>query len=181
MLSQEEVKRLSAELKIDRERTAREFYEILILQEISRLPWSQYLIFKGNTALRLAYNSPRFSDDLDFSLIKKIPAKNIFKFSETISRKYGIKISDQWEKRETILVEFSITTHFLPQPFDLKIEISKRPAKNIDYEIKVLTSPVSPHEVLFNVQTLESVKRDKLSALKERNEPRDLFDLWFIS
>ncbi|NIS39143.1 hypothetical protein GWN26_16190, partial [Candidatus Saccharibacteria bacterium] len=157
MLSQAEVNRLSAELKIDRERITREFYEILILNDMSKLSWSQNLIFKGGTALRLAYNSPRFSDDLDFSVIQKISAKEVFKFAVTTSRKYGIKIRDQWEKKETIVVEFSITEAIIPQPFGLKIEISKRKAVDINFELKILTSPVSPHEVLFNVQTLESV------------------------
>jgi len=67
MLSLEDLKRLSAELKIDRERIAREYYELLVLNEISEKSWSKNLIFKGGTALRLAYGSPRFSDDLDFS------------------------------------------------------------------------------------------------------------------
>ncbi len=180
MLSKEEVQRLSGELKIDKERIAREFYEILILNEIARLKWSRQLIFKGGTALRLAYKSPRFSDDLDFSMTKKFDPNNVFKFAETISRKYGILIRDQWDKRETTLVEFAIEEDILPQRFGLKIEISKRPSINIDYELKLLHTPVSPLEVLFNVQTLESVMLDKLSALKERDEPRDLFDMWFI-
>ena len=180
MLSKEEVQQLSGELKIDKERIAREFYEILILHEIARLKWSKQLIFKGGTALRLAYKSPRFSDDLDFSMTKRINPNNVFKFAETISRKYGIFIRDQWDKRETILVEFAIEEDILPQRFGLKIEISKRPSIKMDYELKLLHTLVSPLEVLFNVQTLESMMRDKLSALEERDEPRDIFDLWFI-
>jgi len=46
--------------------------------------------------------------------------------------------------------------------------------------LKLLHSLVSPLEVLFNVQTLDSMLSDKLSALTERNEPRDLFDVWFL-
>ena len=180
MLSKEEVQRLSGELKIDKERIAREFYEILILNEIARLKWSRQLIFKGGTALRLAYKSPRFSDDLDFSITKKIDPKNVFKFAETISKKYGLFIRDQWDKRETILVEFAIEEDILSQRFGLKIEISKRPSQKIEYELKLLHTPVSPFEVLFNVQTLQSMMLDKLSALEKRDEPRDIFDLWFI-
>ncbi len=180
MLSKEEVQQLSRELKIDKERIAREFYEILILHEIARLKWSKQLIFKGGTALRLAYKSPRFSDDLDFSMTKKFNPNNVFKFAETISKKYGIFIRDQWNKRETILVEFAIEEDILPQRFGLKIEISKRPANKIGYELRLLRTPVSPLEVLFNVQTLQSMMLDKLSALKKRNKPRDIFDLWFI-
>ncbi len=181
MLSREQIQQLSANLKIDQERIAREFYEILILNEISKFSWSQNLIFKGGTALRLAYNSPRFSDGLDFSVIKRIQAKNVFEFATAVAKKFGIKIKDQWEKRNTVLVEFGIIEAILPQPFGLKIEISKRKSINIDYELRILHSPVSPLEVLFNVQTLESIRQDKFSAIRERNEPRDLFDLWYVS
>jgi len=180
MLAKEQVQVLAGRLKIDKERIAREFYEMLILNEISNLSWSKLLIFKGGTALRLAYKSPRFSDDLDFSMLAKIPAKNVFNFAEAIAEKYRILIRDQWDKRDTIIVEFAITEEILPQRFGLKVEISKRPSIEKSYELKLLHSLVSPLEVLFNVQTLDSMLSDKLSALTERNEPRDLFDVWFL-
>ena len=87
---------------------------------------------------------------------------------------------DQWDKRETLIVEFGIEEEILHQRFGLKIEISKRPAIHMEYDLKLLHSPVSPLETLFNVQTLESMMLDKLSALEQREEPRDIFDLWFI-
>jgi len=181
MLSKEQIQQLSADLKIDQERIAREFYEILLLNEMSRYPWSQNLVFKGGTALRLAYNSPRFSDDLDFSIIDSFEANDIFEFAEVTAKKFGIRLKNKWEKKDTILIEFGITEAVLPQPFGLKVEILKRKNITIEIELKILRSPVSPLEVLFNVQTLESMREDKISAIKNRNEPRDLFDLWYIS
>lgn len=181
MLAAEQMKRLTGELKIDQERVAREFYEILLLHEMSQAPWSQQLIFKGGTALRLAYKSPRFSDDLDFSLVKYLEPRLVFEFAETMARKFSMSIRDQYEKRETILVEFAIDENILPQPFGLKIEISKRSAVSMAYELKLLRTPVSPLEVLLNVQTLASILKDKQTLIESRDEPRDLFDLWFIS
>ena len=181
MLSQEIIQKFSKELKIDKERIAREFYEIIILNEMARQKWSQQLIFKGGTALRLAYGSPRFSDDLAFSMIEAVQPELLFRFAQQFSKKFGAKVRDQWEKRETILVEFSIEEQILPQAFGLKIEISKRPSRNLRFQLKLLRSDVSPLEALFNVQTLESIFSDKLSAINSRNEPRDLFDIWFVS
>ena len=180
MLSKEQVQSLAGRLKIDKERIAREFYEILILNEIANLSWGKQLIFKGGTALRLAYKSPRFSDDLDFSMLKKIPTQNVFRFAETVAKKYAVVVRDRWDKRDTIIVEFATKEDILPQRFGLKVEISKRPSINMTHELKLLHSPVSPLEVLFNVQTLDSILSDKLAALAERNEPRDLFDIWFL-
>lgn len=180
MLSLEDLKRLSAKLKIDRERIAREYYELLVLNEISENSWSKNLIFKGGTALRLAYGSPRFSDDLDFSYTKTIRADDIFTFISNISAKYDLKVRETVEKRDTILAEFSIRHMNIPQAFRLKLEVSKRRSKTLQYEVRLLRSPVTPFEVLFNVQTLESILSEKLNAIRDRNEPRDIFDIWYI-
>lgn len=181
MLAIEEVQRLSAQLKIDRERIVREFYEIFLLNELAKESWSQFLIFKGGTALRLAYNSPRFSDDLDFSIIQSTSSSDVFRFAATVSKRINAEIKDQWEKRNTILVEFKFAESILPQSFGLKIEISKRISPKINSELKVLRSPASPLEALFIVQTLEEMLNDKIEAIKSRDEPRDLFDAWYIS
>ncbi|MBS3906484.1 MAG: nucleotidyl transferase AbiEii/AbiGii toxin family protein, partial [Syntrophaceae bacterium] len=60
------------ELGIDRTQVVREYWELIILRGLYESPQGRYLIFKGGTALRLAYGSPRFSEDLDFSLTKDV-------------------------------------------------------------------------------------------------------------
>ncbi|MCK4447384.1 MAG: nucleotidyl transferase AbiEii/AbiGii toxin family protein [Candidatus Marinimicrobia bacterium] len=180
MLTENDVRKLSKELRIDNERIVREYYEIQLLYEISKEPWSQYLIFKGGTALRLAYKSPRFSDDLDFALLKKLDINQFFRTMSIISKNLGIRINDKWEKRNTILCEFTIEQEYLSQNFRLKIEISKRETLQEQFILKILSSPVSPFQVLLNVATPEFIISEKLMALKERKEPRDLFDIWFL-
>lgn len=99
MLSLEDLQRLSGELKIDRERIVREYFELLVLNELSNRTWSKSLVFKGGSSLRLAYGSPRFSDDLDFSLIDSVRNDTLFAFAAETSNKYDFKIRDKWEKR----------------------------------------------------------------------------------
>ena len=53
----------------------REYAQHLFLSELYQLPGSEKLLFKGGTALRIIYNSPRFSEDLDFSLFTDPHAK----------------------------------------------------------------------------------------------------------
>ena len=55
-------------LKIDVTQVVREFWETVILKGLFDSPEGKLLVFKGGTALRLVYGSPRFSEDLDFSL-----------------------------------------------------------------------------------------------------------------
>ena len=46
---------------------AREFAQHLFLSGFYQNVGSEHVLFKGGTALRLVYGSPRFSEDLDFS------------------------------------------------------------------------------------------------------------------
>ena len=45
----------------------REYIQHLFLSYFFQRPASDKIYFKGGTALRLLFNSPRFSEDLDFS------------------------------------------------------------------------------------------------------------------
>jgi predicted nucleotidyltransferase component of viral defense system len=171
---------LSKELKIDIERLAREYWEMMVLREISQSKIGDFLIFGGGTALRLAFGSPRFSDDLDFYLRKKLPFSLFEKEIEKISQKLNLKFTDLYNKFYTLLAEFQIKEDFLALPFKLKIEVRKKIMKK-SYETRLLFSPCVNFQVLLYVLEIQKLKEFKEKALKERKDPRDLFDLWFIS
>jgi predicted nucleotidyltransferase component of viral defense system len=171
---------LSKELKIDIERLAREYWEMMVLREISQSKIGDFLIFGGGTALRLAFGSPRFSDDLDFYLRKKLPFSLFEKEIEKISQKLNLKFTDLYNKFYTLLAEFQIKEDFLALPFKLKIEVRKKIMKK-GYETRLLFSPCVNFQVLLYVLEIQKLKEFKEKALKERKDPRDLFDLWFIS
>jgi len=171
---------LSKELKIDVERLAREYWEMMVLREISQSKIGDFLIFGGGTALRLAFGSPRFSDDLDFYLRKKLSFSLFKKEIEKISKKLNLKITDLYNKFYTLLAEFQKKEDFLPLPFKLKIEVRKKIIKK-GYETRLLFSPSVNFQVLLYVLEIQKLKEFKEKALKNRKDPRDLFDLWFIS
>lgn len=173
-------KKISRELKTNLERVAREYWEMMLLKEISQSKIGNFLIFAGGTALRLAYGSPRFSDDLDFYLKKKFSFSTFKSEIQKIAKKYNIEITDLYNKFFTFLAEFKIKEDFLPLPFRIKIEIRKKILKK-GFESRLLSSPTVNFQVLLFVLSLEKIKELKIKALKERKEPRDLFDLWFIS
>lgn len=174
---------LSSELKVAPERILREYWELIILNELSDQEWSSALGFKGGTALRLAYGSPRFSDDLDFSLIAPLKTSKVFPWAKSVAKKLKLEVTDTADKRNTILVEFRIRDEALAQPIKQKIEISKRTQHNAkrDFELRLISSPTSNLQALFLVASIDFIWVEKISALKSRKEPRDLFDLWYIS
>ncbi len=173
---------LAKKLGIDILQVVREYYEILVLRGISLLQWGKDIIFKEGTAMRLVYGSPRFSEDLDFSIIRNSMKKNFEKdIMNLISPFYECEIDDIMEKHFTYLAEIKVKKEFLPHPFRIKIEISKRVEENYQWKLKVASSPSSIYSVLLKVSTLSQLYKDKIKCLQDRAKPKDLFDLWYIS
>ena len=168
-------------LKIDGTQVVREFWETLILKGLFESPEGRFLIFKGGTTLRLVYGSPRFSEDLDFSLTEdKLKGKFAILVRNIISPYPELTITDLEEKYYTYLGEIKVTQDYLPSPFRIKIEISKRIEKGYKSDLAIISSPVSTVQCLGRVATLEQLYQDKLSCLKDRAKPKDVFDVWYI-
>lgn len=174
---------LSKKFKIDISQIIREFWEMLILYKISKSVVNKWLVFKGGTALRLSYNSPRFSEDLDFSLIQnKLTVNQFKKLLIDIADEYpNVSVDDFCEKYNTYFGELKIIDDVLVYPFRIKIEISKRKIGNYDYEPRYIVSDTVPVKFIINVSTVNQIYKDKEACIKTRAKPRDYFDLWYIS
>lgn len=58
-------------LGISKDQVLWEEVELIVLDAIAKHPIEEKVIFYGGTALRLAYGSPRFSEDIDLIRIKQ--------------------------------------------------------------------------------------------------------------
>lgn len=177
----------SNKLQISLDQAVREEYEILILKEIFESGYGSNLVFKGGTALRLAYSSPRFSEDLDFTLIiiKDFSKEGFIRFLRKLEKKYPAIIEvEVMEKFYTIFGLIRIKEDYLDRSFSIKVEVSKREGKwveNRDYSNKIIKSEVTPLTVLAQVVSLERILEEKVDAIKNRKAPRDIFDFWYIN
>lgn len=176
---------LSQKLQISLEQAAREEYEILILKEIFESEFGAGLVFKGGTALRLTYSSPRFSEDLDFTLIKDFNREKFISFLKKLEQKYPAIIAvEANEKFYTIFGLIRIKEDYLSLAFSIKVEVSKREGewvKDKDYTDKIIRSEVTPLTVLAQVASVERILGEKEDAIKNRKAPRDIFDYWYIN
>lgn len=176
---------LSQKLQISLDYIVREEYEILLLKEIFESEYGSSLVFKGGTALRLVYNSARFSEDLDFTLIKELNRQKFIDFLKELEKKYpSITAIEANEKFYTIFGKALIREDYLDRNFSIKIEISTREGewvKGADYDDKVIQSEVTPLTVLTQVASLEKILSEKEDALKNRKAARDIFDHWYIN
>lgn len=171
--------------KIAVEYVVREECEMLLLRSLLESRLGSSLVFKGGTALRLAYGSPRFSDDLDFSAIAPIPTEGFVHIIQALSKGLPqVTLVEALAKRFTLFALFKVREAYLPQPFSIKIEISTRPEvweRGRDFELRLLTTDFTNVTVLAQVATLQRMWEDKQKALAARKQPRDLYDLWFIA
>jgi predicted nucleotidyltransferase component of viral defense system len=184
-MDQQLAENLSRQLKIALEQVVREEYELLILQRLMDTTLGSALVFKGGTALRLAYGSPRFSDDLDFSLLSPVTEEAFTRVAEKIARVASqVTLAETVAKRFTLFALYKVREPYLPYAFSIKLEISTRQEvweQGRDFALHLLTSPATPVSVLAQVATLERMWIDKQAAWDNRRHPRDLYDLWFIA
>lgn len=158
----------------------REYCQQLFLTNFYQQNGSQEFLFKGGTALRLAFGSPRFSEDLDFSATKNS------RLYEKILEEVLLALS--FENINTDLVESKPTTGghlaivklgLFGQAVEIRNEISFRSLKPLVKEATIVTSSIIPSYKIYLLDRKALVK-GKIQALISRQKPRDFFDLYFI-
>jgi hypothetical protein len=176
---------LAARLKIAVEQVVREEFELSLLKSLFESEIGKALVFKGGTALRLAFGSPRFSDDLDFSASAAIP-EAAFRTTAGAALKSvpEATLVEALAKRFTLFALYRFDVPYIARPFSIKVEVSTREESRRRAgasELRLLSSEVTNLTVLARVATLEQALKDKQTAFAARRQPRDLYDLWFIS
>lgn len=178
----EQLEQYKKNLKISIDKIIREEIEMIFLNELAQNDLSSKVVFYGGTALRLVYNSPRFSEDIDLIEIEKVNFIEFKKFINNLSQKQNWELSDIKDKRQTIFALLKIKDEKLKHPFSLKIEIHKPEKKiKLNINLNLIKSPVSILSPLLLVPTLEDLKKLKENAIAQRKKARDIFDLWYIS
>jgi hypothetical protein len=147
------------------------FLLVQILKDVySDIELSNYLGFKGGTALMFFYDLPRFSVDLDFNLLDKEQEDLVYEKVRKILLKYGSIYDDSKKYYGPIVV-----LNYGYGDRKLKVEISNRVFEN-RYEIRNLLG------IRVKVMVQEDLFAHKLCALLDRSSitNRDIFDCWFF-
>ena len=166
----------------------REYFQHIFLGELYRLPDAERMLFKGGTALRIVYGSPRFSEDLDFSLTG-VRQNEIRSFVEGLFVRVlaeientGIKVELGDKVGDTSGGYFGVATFhiFDYPPAGVEINISSRDSKNIVGEVDSVANNFAPTYTIVHLPQNELVDEKVFGALISRNKPRDFYDLYFI-
>ena len=126
--------------------------------------------------LRLCHEMPRYSLDMDFCFYKEVEYDVFYyQLENLIGQQYDL--TDMQNKFYSILAEIRKMAGMAR----LKIEIRKTLAPSGSTEEKIAFSPHFSTQVLVRGFTLEQMFRNKVSALLDRGEIRDAFDLEFLA
>lgn len=166
----------------------REYFQHLFLSQLYRMEKSDNLLFKGGTALRTIYGSPRFSEDLDFSIfrieqyIQKKFIEDLFAAVLAEIEKTGIKVG-LGPKPGTTAEGYcgDATFHVYDyQPISVSINISARNGRDIKGEIDSVANDFVPTYNIFHLSQELLVDEKVFDALLRRGKARDFYDLYFI-
>ncbi|TLP36827.1 nucleotidyl transferase AbiEii/AbiGii toxin family protein [Arcobacter arenosus] len=185
----------------------REVLQEIILNSLSKAGFFNEATFYGGTALRILYNLPRFSEDLDFSLFEVNPDFQIAPYKQAIVdglKSYGFEIDIQMKEKSqksaiaSAFIKGNTLEHLLnigitdditsnihrDQNVKIKLEVDTEPPLNFQTESKTLLRP-TPYRI--NSMTKSCLFAGKMHALLcrswvSRPKGRDWYDLvWYLS
>lgn len=184
---------------IEEENAVREIAQEIVLSALSRTGFFKFAAFQGGTCLRIIYGLERFSEDLDFALVKPDKNFNLEKYMEAVCgelRQYGFEFEKNVKKsagqtvkkgfiKDSTIVKMLVFKHFRAgrdtRNISIKIEVDTNPPGGAELEVKYLDYPYA-FEVLTH--TLPSLFAGKSHALlcREYVKGRDWYDfVWYVS
>lgn len=181
MISRSLIEDLTRKYQTTQVNVAREYCQHLFLSYFYQKKKSDRVLFKGGTALRLIYRSPRFSEDLDFSAsgITIPQIETIFIDSINDVTRNGINV-ELGESKTTSGEYLAIADfNFLGFRQAIQIEVSMRPKTKAVSAVNLINSDYMPAYNLVSLAEKYLVE-EKIHALLERAKPRDFFDIYFL-
>lgn len=180
----------------DKRNAVYEVMQQVILAGLYRGGFFKEAAFYGGTCLRIFHGLKRFSEDMDFSLLKKDPEFSLEKYFPAITeecrslgrevsitkkdkKNFG-KVESAFLKDNTDVYNISFQTE---QSLKIKIEVDTLPPLGFQTEQRLLMTPFS---FLTRCFTLPNLYAGKMHALtfrqwKNRVKGRDWYDFeWYV-
>jgi predicted nucleotidyltransferase component of viral defense system len=181
MIEKRQVQNLSREWQTTEDNVIREYFQQLFLSRLYQEKGSDGLLFKGGTALRIIWQSPRFSEDLDFTGAG-ITVKGIEALME------GALAKIEMEGVESEIIESKSTSggylaifEFMTSEYKsrIQIEVSLRSGKKCNGAAMLIQSGLVMPYTLVCLQE-DILVAEKIRACLTRGKARDFYDLYFI-
>jgi len=152
---------------------------------------TQNLIFKGGTALRVAYNLARYSEDLDFN--SSLSAAKVEKFIlETANKLIDFGVETEFRRVKVfkengergitgdVSYEGPLFTGKSVSKGKVRIDVSLRGEEGETNRVVVTSKYDDVSQFVLTVLTVDEIFAEKVRALVTRSKPRDLYDVWVL-
>lgn len=184
MISIEELNQVKNKRKTNLYYEEKEYLQYIFLSAISKYP--DNFVFKGGTCLRICFEHERASEDLDFNTnlsvnkLKEVVEACLNEF-ELLNMRYKIYSEKAFEGNIRIEARFEgpLFAGRLSSTNTLKIDFNKGKVKH--KAVKVIQKLFSdvPQFVIVVLDERE-IFAEKIRALINRREPKDLYDVWML-
>ena len=181
MLNIKNLEKFTDQAQTSIQNVVREYCQHLFLSYLYQQPRSESLLFKGGTALRIVFHSPRYSEDLDFTGVNVDQREVEEIFTDTLAsiEKTGIGI-DLGEGKPTTGGYLGIATfQAYGENTRIQIEVSLRDSKGLIGMSSPVENDFIPIYTLVHLPEEEIIK-GKMQALINRRKPRDFYDYFFL-
>ncbi len=186
MLNYEELENIAKLKRLSLQNAEKDYLQELILFSLYSVLGKE-LVFKGGTCFYKIYKLNRFSEDLDFTLTKKVDINKISNkvISDLMLLNIKGKIKEIKEYQHEVNIKFLLNGPLYKGSKETQCFISL----NISMKEKVLLEP-KKEDILplykelpsFEIFTMEEkeILAEKVRAIFTRIKPRDTYDLWFL-
>lgn len=160
----------------NKEHIEKDYFQDLLLYNLYKK--TNLLVFKGGTCLYKIYNLKRFSEDLDFSLLKDFDVEGLIK--EIVGGIKDAEIKDIKKRENSLLIKISFKG-ILTSYNTLRLDINLKNIVLENFDIKNYVSDyidINPFSV--RIMNLREMVAEKIHSLLAREKSRDLFDLFFL-
>ena len=159
----------------------REYAQNVFLSFLYQKKGGQKMLFKGGTALRLVYKSPRFSEDLDFTL-KDIVFQEIEKtilevLNDLEKELFRPQIIESKKTTGGYLSELAIKIY--GEQVNISVQGSQRKKSNAEKEVRLIINDFIPNYSAYLLEE-KMLIGEKISAALTRAKPRDFFDVYYL-
>ncbi|MDP3027125.1 MAG: nucleotidyl transferase AbiEii/AbiGii toxin family protein [Nanoarchaeota archaeon] len=185
MLGYEELEDIARLKRLSLVNAEKDYLQELVLFSIYSNAGKE-LVFKGGTALYKIYKLNRFSEDLDFTLTKKLDIEKLANkiISDLMLLNIKVSIKEIKEYRNEINVRLLLKGPLYKGSKErqcfIPLNISKR-EQTLEPKKESLISLYKeiPNFDIF-IMSEQEILAEKIRAIFTRQKPRDIYDLWFL-
>ena len=191
MIEKRLIQQLTERYQTTADNVIREYFQHLFLAQLYQEKGSEGFLFKGGTALRIVWQSPRFSEDLDFTGVNLSIRGIEATMEDTLGKieQSGIETKIDESKATTggYLAIFDFRTGEYSSRIQIEVSLpSSRPRQSVGRgqekivgTATLIQSDFVPAFTLIHLDE-EIIVSEKIRACLTRGKARDFYDVYFI-